>query len=339
MSKKIRLIELFAGIGSQAMALRDLNIPFEHYRVVEFDKYAVASYNAIHGTHFGAYDIRALKGENLGIVDKENYKYIMTYSFPCQDLSNAGHQRGMKKDSGTRSGLLWEVERLLNETAELPQILLMENVPMVHAKKNMADFQLWIDFLASKGYVNKYQDVNAKDHGIPQNRNRCFMVSMLGDDSYFFPEKKKLTKTVLDFLEPKVAKKYYMGNKKAMALLINTVNKSNGQEKFVVDGTINQPQIRQISNCIKARYDDGISNLRQDGTAVVEKIPARLNKCDNGNSEHFQGLYDSSLDNIGNDVAGVITARYYKGIGANADNVVIEKESDIGDNKSQTSGK
>ena len=159
----IRLIELFAGIGSQAMALRDIGADFEHYRVVEFDKYAIKSYNAIHGTNFEPMDIRDIKGKDLGIVDTDTYTYILTYSFPCQDLSLAGKHKGMAKGSGTRSGLLWEVERLLNETENLPQILLMENVPQVHDKKNIYDFNLWIEFLKSKGYNNFWQDLNAKD--------------------------------------------------------------------------------------------------------------------------------------------------------------------------------
>lgn len=93
-TKKIRLIELFAGVGSQAMALRNLGADFEHHRVVEFDKYAVASYNAIHGTNFPTMDITKVHGEDLGIEEKDKYCYIMTYSFPCQDLSVAGKQAG-----------------------------------------------------------------------------------------------------------------------------------------------------------------------------------------------------------------------------------------------------
>lgn len=177
---RIYLIELFGGIGSQAMALRDIGADFVHHRLVEFDKYAVASYNAVHGTDFETKDIREVKGEDLGIVDTE-HTYIMTYSFPCTDLSVAGKQAGMSKGSGTRSGLLWEVERLLNETENPPQVLLMENVPQVHSKKNMSDFEEWIKFLESKGYSNYYEDLNAKNYGIPQSRNRCFMVSILGD--------------------------------------------------------------------------------------------------------------------------------------------------------------
>ena len=117
--KPIRLIELFGGVGSQAMALRNIGANFEHYKLVEFDKYPVASYNAIHGTNFEPLDIRNVHGEDLEIIDTKKYTYILTYSFPCQDLSLAGKQRGMTKGTGTRSGLLWEVERLLTECYHL----------------------------------------------------------------------------------------------------------------------------------------------------------------------------------------------------------------------------
>lgn len=178
--RPIRLIELFAGIGSQAMALRDLGADYEHYRMVEYDKFAVRSYNAIHDTDFRASDIRNLNGDSLGIRNTDKFCYIMTYSFPCQDLSVAGKGKGMKKGGGTRSGLLWEVERLLNECSELPQVLLMENVPQVHSRGNMPDFKKWIGFLEGKGYSSYWKDLNAKDYGVAQNRNRCFMVSLLG---------------------------------------------------------------------------------------------------------------------------------------------------------------
>lgn len=100
-TKPIRLIELFGGIGSQAQALKNIGAEFEHYRVVEFDKYPLASYNAIHGTNFTPMDITKTKGEDLGIENKEKWCYLMTYSFPCQDLSNAGKGAGMKRGSGT----------------------------------------------------------------------------------------------------------------------------------------------------------------------------------------------------------------------------------------------
>lgn len=199
--KPIRLIELFAGIGSQAMAIRDLGAEFEHYRVVEFDKCAIKSYNAIHGTDFPVMDIRQVSGADLGISEVDKYCYIMTYSFPCQDLSVTGKQKGMAKGSGTRSGLLWEVERLLNDVEILPQVLLMENVPQVHSEKNMPDFQKWIDFLTNKGYTNYWQDLNAKDYGVAQNRDRCFMISILGEYNYKFPQPIPLSKDMRDYIE------------------------------------------------------------------------------------------------------------------------------------------
>ena len=216
---KVRLIELFAGIGSQAMALKRLNVPFEHYRVIEFDKYPVASYNAIHGTNFDPMDVTKISGEDLGIVDVETFTYLLTYSFPCQDLSVAGKGKGMTKGSGTRSGLLWEVERLLNEVENLPQVLLMENVPQVHGKKNMDDFQDWIAFLESKGYTNFWQDLNAKDYGVAQNRNRTFMVSILGPAKFEFPEPIELNKVMKNYLESSVDEKYYVTSQKALDLI------------------------------------------------------------------------------------------------------------------------
>ena len=187
----------------------------------EFDKYAIKSYNAIHGTNFETSDIRELKGEDLGIEDTDKYTYIMTYSFPCQDLSLAGNQKGMQKGSGTRSGLLWEVERLLNETAELPQILLMENVPQVIGEKNIKDFAKWIDALEKMGYRNYWQVLNAKDYGIPQNRERCFMVSVLGDYYYEFPKPMKLEKRLKDLLEPSVEEKYYLSDSQVTSIMAN----------------------------------------------------------------------------------------------------------------------
>ena len=211
-TKPVRLIELFAGIGAQAKALERLKIAFERYRVCEFDRFAVASYNAIHGTNFAPTDIRRWRGEDLGIVETDKYEYILTYSFPCTDLSVAGQMKGMSRGSGTRSGLLWEVERLLKETEKLPQILLMENVPQVCADKNAYDWAEWLAFLESKGYENFYKVLNAKDYGVPQNRERCFMVSILNGRGYEydFPEPIRLTKKLKDLLEDHVDEKYYL---------------------------------------------------------------------------------------------------------------------------------
>ena len=217
--KPIRLIECFSGVGTQAMALRNLGANFERYRAYDFDKDAVKSYNAIHNTHFEPTDIRNVKGEDLGITEKDKYEYILTYSFPCTSLSCSGKQEGMSKSSGTRSGLLWEVERLLTETKELPQVLVMENVIQVHNPKNMPDFQLWLNFLESKGYKNFYADLNAKDFNLAQNRVRCFMVSVLGDYVYKFPKRTGLTKTLDDYLEDNVDSSYYLEQSRQDAMI------------------------------------------------------------------------------------------------------------------------
>ena len=230
--KPIRLIELFAGVGSQSMAMKCLEVDFESYKAVEFDEPAIRSYNAIHGTSFPTMDVTKTHGEDLGIVDKDKYCYILFYSFPCTDLSLAGKQAGMSRDSGTRSGLLWEVERILKELPkeQLPDVLIMENVPQVHSEKNLTDFEDWILFLRHLGYSNYYGDLNAKDFGVPQNRDRCFMVSMLGKYDFQFPKTIPLEKVINDVLEEDVEEKYFIRSEKA-ELLINQLIKDGKIEE------------------------------------------------------------------------------------------------------------
>lgn len=216
-TKPIRLIECFAGIGAQVKALKRLqqkyNFKLENYKVVEFDKYAIASYNAINKTNFKTLDITKITATDLAIKDTDKYEYILTYSFPCQDLSLAGKQRGMQKNSGTRSGLLWEIERILNDCDELPQLMLMENVPEVVGRKNIIDFQKWELKLEKLGYSNYIKILNAKDYGIPQNRRRCFMISILGNYNYNFPRHIRLKLKLKDLLEDEVDEKYFLSNK------------------------------------------------------------------------------------------------------------------------------
>ena len=210
-TKPIRLIELFAGIGSQAKALKNLNVDFEHHFVCEIEPQVVKTYNVIHGTNFEPTDITKISANDLNVTNTDLYTYILTYSFPCQDLSLAGKGKGMEKGTGTRSSLLWEVERLLKECNELPQILLMENVPMVHSSENIKDFEKWLLFLESLGYKNYWKDLNAKNYGIPQNRDRCYMISLLNSNcDYTFPQPIKLKLRLKDMLEEKVDEKYFL---------------------------------------------------------------------------------------------------------------------------------
>jgi DNA (cytosine-5)-methyltransferase 1 len=193
----------------------------------------------------------------------------------------------MSKGSGTRSGLLWEVERILTEirdsNGELPRILFMENVPQVHGKKNINDFEKWLGFLENLGYTNYWQDLNAKNYGVAQNRNRCFMFSFLGNYSYDFPQPIPLKKKLKDYLQDNVEEKYHINNEKAEKLikklvdngtLPTTIHQSRAEqsraEQTCVDGTINEPQKREVANCIPARYDNGISKRRKAGNLVVE---------------------------------------------------------------------
>lgn len=231
--KTIRIIELFGGYGSQSMALKNIGADFEHYKLVEFDKYAVASYNAVHDTNFDVTDIRDVHGKDLEIVDTNTYFYLLTYSFPCTDLSVAGKMQGMKKGSGTRSGLLWEVERILTEihesSGELPQLLFMENVPQVISSANINDFHAWQDFLTSLGYTSHVQTLNAKDYGVAQNRERTFMFSFLGEYNYKFPNPIPLTKTKKDYLEDEVDEKYYINSEKANKLIAQLIDNGDLQ--------------------------------------------------------------------------------------------------------------
>lgn len=220
-AKSVRLIELFAGIGSQAKALELLGVDFEHWKVCEFDEYAMKSYNAVHNTNFKTSDIQNLTASDLEIKDKDKYEYIMTYSYPCTDISIAGKKEGMERNSGTRSSLLWEVERLLKECGDnKPQILLMENVRECHNGKNAPLFFEWTSFLRSIGYKNFYTDMDAKNYGIPQTRKRCFMLSILDENAYYeFPQACGLNYSVKEFLEDKVDKKYYVKEETALPLI------------------------------------------------------------------------------------------------------------------------
>lgn len=150
---------------------------------------------------------------------------MLTYSFPCQDLSLAGKGAGMEKGSGTRSGLLWEVERILSECENKPQILLMENVTQVHGAGNEEHFKQWLLRLEEMGYQSYWEDMSAVDYGIPQTRNRTFMVSIHGDYNYNFPKKTKLKLRLKDLLENNVDEKFYLS--KAMIDYVTGVNQKD----------------------------------------------------------------------------------------------------------------
>ena len=206
---KIKVIELFAGVGAQRQALKEANINHEVVAISEIDRYALLAYEKLHGPTLNLGDISK--------IEKLPHADMWTYSFPCTDISLAGRMHGFDKGSNTHSSLLWEVQRLLdiakNEN-ELPKYLIMENVKNLVSKKFMPLFNVWLEYLSSLGYKNFYKILNAKDYGVPQNRERVFMFSILDLKSTFeFPFKKTLDVKLKDLLEENVDEKYFLSDK------------------------------------------------------------------------------------------------------------------------------
>ncbi len=345
-AKPIRLIEFFAGYGSQALALKYLGVEFEHWKICEWAIKSIQAYKDIHflddnkdyyseqpfnddwliswlyekgissnynepmtkeqiirlgteqrkkiynnicSTH-NLVNIQQVKGKDLEITDKDKYDYILTYSFPCQDLSLAGKGKGMS-DTSTRSGMLWEVERILKELKEtdsLPQVLLMENVPQVHSVDNTQDFNKWQLELTKLGYKNYWEDLIATDYGIPQTRNRCFMISILGDYNYSFPRKQELKLRLKDMLEDNVDKKYYLSEKMLQGMINTEFNSYKLESRLQdLDGAVDTlltssgsrcPHCIPIKNATKKGYleaEDGdgvdISGRMQYHRGTVQK--------------------------------------------------------------------
>ncbi len=190
---KIRVFEAFAGYGSQSIALRLLTEAFPGFQfqtvgISEIDKYAIKAYKTLHGDTIPNHgDITKIDWTQTADFD------LLTYSFPCQDISSAGKQRGFSKGSGTRSSCLWACADAIE--VKRPQFLLMENVKALTQNKFADDFTKWREWLIARGYTNYYAILNSKDYGVPQNRERVFMVSFRGEhERYFFPAPFELTR-------------------------------------------------------------------------------------------------------------------------------------------------
>lgn len=165
-------------------------------------------------------------GGNYGDISKIDWNNVpdfdlFTYSFPCTDISSAGQQKGLSKDSGTRSSLLWECEKAIQ--IKRPKYLLMENVKALITSKFIREFNHWQYLLEQYGYTNFAQVLNAKDYGVPQNRERIFMVSILDENTrYEFPKPFPLTRRLKDVLEKNVDEKYYLSNARLEGLELST---------------------------------------------------------------------------------------------------------------------
>ena len=207
----LKVIELFSGIGAQRSALEKAGIPHKVVAISEIDKFALKSYNEMYNHCLDS-------GEtiNLGDITKINPKDVpdcdfMTYSFPCTDISSLGHEQGLVEDTHTRSSLLWECRKLIKH--KKPKYLMLENVKMLLSKKNKPQFNKWLATLDSFGYNSYYKVLNAKDFGMPQNRERVFVISIrkdIDDNTFSFYEPFPLQCRLGSMLESNVDNKFYL---------------------------------------------------------------------------------------------------------------------------------
>ena len=229
LESKLKVLELFAGIGACSKALTNLGIEHEIVDAVEIDKYAVQSFNAIHGTNFEPQDITKW--------DKDIECDLIMHGSPCQDFSVAGKGAGGDKDSGTRSSLMYETLRIVEKLK--PKYVVWENVKNLLSKKHRHNFDAYLDAMEALGYSSKYQVLNAKDYGVPQNRERVFTVSIKNTitsaafvmpdgtkkpiiyseiDSFSFPAPTELKIRLKDVLEQEVDEKYYLSDEQTSKL-------------------------------------------------------------------------------------------------------------------------
>jgi DNA (cytosine-5)-methyltransferase 1 len=244
----LRCFFAFEGYNSQGLALNKIkqyDPTFEWVCVgrSEIDKYAIAAANAI---------FPESADKNYGDISKIDWKQVpdfdlFTYSFPCQDISSAGKQRGLQEGSGTRSSLLWECQKAIE--AKRPKFCLMENVAALVSEKFRPFFLEWERLMSRYDYTNYNKVLNAKDYGVPQNRERIFMVSILDPNkAFYWPEPMRLEKRLKDVLEQNVDEKYYLSDK-----LVNYVFSNGGVNKNI-QGGVNVSKGEGHAGALTANY-------------------------------------------------------------------------------------
>ena len=262
----LKVVSLFSGVGAFEQALTNLGVEYELVNFCEIDKYAIKAYCSIHNVD------ESLNLGDISKVHKLNYCDLLTYGFPCTDISVAGKQEGLTKGEGTRSGLLWEVERLL-KNSEKPKYLIMENVKNLVSKKFKPELDKWLKELEGLGYNNYWQVLNAKHYGIPQNRERIFCVSIRKDVDkygYTFPEKQELKLRLKDMLEDNVDEKHYINNDRTEKLLKTLKFKNIQNSNNIIQMT--EPKFSQQ----RVYSDDGISPTIAAGNNGGGKEPCKI---------------------------------------------------------------
>ena len=239
--RKIKLLSLFSGIGAFETALDRMNIEYELVNFCEIDKYAAKSYCAVHGVD---------ENKNLGDITKVDTSLLpndidlITYGFPCQDISISGLQKGFEYNGErTRSGLFFEALRIIEDTK--PRVAIAENVRNLVSKKFANEFQIVLDSLEQAGYNNYWKILNSKDYGIPQNRERVFIVSIRKDldhGDFKFGEPFPLEFRLKDLLEKIVDEKYYLSDE-----IISKIKYNKGYKN---------PENVKASSCAMRRRDD-----------------------------------------------------------------------------------
>jgi DNA (cytosine-5)-methyltransferase 1 len=285
----MRVLELFAGYGSQALALENLGIDFTS-DISEIDKYAIQAYNQLHGETHNWGDITKIDETKLPYYD------LITYSSPCQDFSVAGLQKGGDKDSGTRSSLLWECERIIR--AVKPKYLLMENVKNLVGKKHKHNFIRWLRVLEMMGYQNYWQVLNAKDYGVPQNRERVFVVSILGCGQYLFPNPIKLEKRLKDVLEPVVDEKYYLSQDKVDKLVMNMDKEVSNTIRCGGGGSLDGKHTWDIVACASRGRNPENPSDRTAGAPTEQRLEVNQTGCSNTITTVEKDNYVIQLGNI-----------------------------------------
>jgi DNA (cytosine-5)-methyltransferase 1 len=274
--EKLKVLELFGGIGACSKALEKLGINYEIADYVEIDKYAVKSFNAMHDTNFEPQDICTW--------DKNIDVDLIMHGSPCQDFSVAGKGAGGDKNSGTRSSLMYETIRIVEKLK--PKYVIWENVKNLLSKKHRHNFDAYLKTMEQLGYKNYYQVLNAKDYGIPQNRERVFTISIRNgiDKNFEFSPKQELKLKLKDMLEYEVDEKYYL---------------SDSMINYLENGKYNSAK---VSNKLK-QTDTGICptlDTMQGGNRqpfIEEKIYKRAPlKFLNRNQKNIDGDYAFCVD-------------------------------------------
>lgn len=235
--KDLKVLELFAGIGACSKALTNLGIPHTIVDAVEVDPYAVKSFNAVHGTNFEPQDITKW--------DKDIECDLIMHGSPCQDFSSAGLQKGGDKDSGTRSSLMYETLRIVEKLK--PKYVIWENVKNLLSKKHIHNFENYIRQMELLGYNSTYKVLNAKDYGVPQNRERVFTVSIRKDLPYDFHFPAPLpAKKLTDILEPEVDASFYKMTPLQQEVWDRALEKNLVEPNDAIEFTYSNARLKEI---------------------------------------------------------------------------------------------